>query len=437
MTRCSSFQRATCAGSVAGISLLFAVGPVQASPRRTPVVEVVEQAGPAVVNIAASARRTPFSGRSGFDEWERFFGRRNRRARPESQSLGSGVIIDRAGVVLTNEHVIAGASDVTVILPDRRSFRAEVIGADANFDIAVLQMVDAADLPVVKLGSSSDLMIGEPVVAIGNPFGLANTVTTGVVSALHRVIEAGEKVYEDFVQTDAAINPGNSGGALLNIEGKLIGVNTAIHSEGRGIGFAIPIDKALAVVQEVLQYGEVRPAFTGILVDGRSVNGARILSVLEPSPAAQAGLRAGDVVVDLGGQEVKDARGFRQLERALVPGRKRSLTVRRPSGSSDTVTLEVRELDQSQVAAVAQRRIGLEVELRGRRGVIRRVAPDSDAARRGIRAGDLLVGLAGRRIRSKADLRVLLAAVYDADRVTAVIGRNSRAYTVTLALGRP
>lgn len=401
-------------------------------------MEVVERAGPAVVNIAASSRQTPFSGRGrAYDEWERFFGRRRRRARPEAQSLGSGVVIGAKGLVLTNEHVIAGASDVTVILPDRRSFQAEVIGADANFDIAVLQMVGAKDLPVVEVGTSSDLMIGEPVVAIGNPFGLANTVTTGVVSALHRVIEAGERVYEDFVQTDAAINPGNSGGALLNIEGKLIGINTAIHSEGRGIGFAIPIDKAQAIVQEVLQYGEVRPAFTGILVDGRSEDGARILSVLEPSPASKVGLRPGDVIIDVGGQEVKDARGFRQLERALIPGRTRELTVRRAGGRTEKLRLEVRELDTGQVAAVARRRLGLEVERQGRAFVIVRVAPGSDADERGIRRGDLLVGLAGRRIRSAGELEALLAAVYDSDRVTAVIGRNGRAYTVTLGLSRP
>lgn len=406
------------------------------SPRRTPVVEVVERAGPAVVNIAASARRSPFGRRGTYDAWERFFGRRRAPGRPEARSLGSGVIIDaEAGLVLTNEHVIAGASDVTVILADRRSFRAEVIGADPSFDIAVLQMLDAKDLPVVEVGRSSDLMIGEPVVAIGNPFGLANTVTTGVVSALHRIIEAGDRVYEDFVQTDAAINPGNSGGALLSIEGKLIGINTAIHSEGTGIGFAIPVDKALAVVQEVLRYGEVRPAYTGLLVDGNHRPGARVLTVMKGSPAEKAGLRVGDVIVDLGGQEVKDGASFRQLQRALVPGRSRRLLVQRGDRAPIPIELEVRELDVPRVAEAALGRLGLRYSARDRRLVITEVARSSDAARRGIRPGDTLIGLAGRRLRSEAELEALLAAVWDADQVTVIVGRGGRAYSVPLALG--
>lgn len=407
-----------------------------ASPRRTPVVEVVEQAGPAVVNIAASARPSPFGRSRTYDAWERFFGRRRAPGRPESRSLGSGVIIDaQDGLVLTNEHVIAGASDVTVILADRRTFRAEVIGADASFDIAVLQMLDAEALPAAELGTSSDLMIGEPVVAIGNPFGLANTVTTGVVSALHRVIEAGDRVYEDFVQTDAAINPGNSGGALLSIEGKLIGINTAIHSEGTGIGFAIPVDKALAVVQEVLRYGEVRPAYTGLIVGPSEAPGARVVGVVPESPAAKADLRVGDIIVDLGGQEVKDASTFRQLQRALIPGRSRRLLVARKGGRRSSVELEVRELDLGRASQVALERLGLRYALRDRRLVLVEVAPRSDAARKGIRAGDILLGLAGRRLRTEEELERLLAALWDADQVTVIVGRGGRAYSVPLALG--
>jgi serine protease Do len=354
------------------------------------------------------------------------------------------VIIDASGLVLTNEHVVAGAGDVTVILADRRSFSAEVIGADPAFDIAVLRVVDdrgrAAsdlDLPAVELGTSSDLMIGEPVVAIGNPFGLANTVTTGVVSALHRVIEAGDRVYEDFVQIDAAINPGNSGGALLNIEGKLIGVNTAIHSEGVGIGFAIPVDKAKAIVQEVLRYGEVRPAFTGLIVDSGEGPGAVVRAVIPDSPASEAGLRAGDRIVDLGGQEVRDGRSFRQLEQALVPGRSRKLAYVRDGGSKVETRLRIAELDVERVADVGLRRLGLEVAIERRQLVVTRVAPGSDAAQVGIRPGDRLLGLAGRRIRSRSELRALLAAVYDAEQASVLIGRGGRAYTVSLRLGPP
>ncbi|MBX2810570.1 MAG: trypsin-like peptidase domain-containing protein [Myxococcales bacterium] len=406
------------------------------SLRRSPVVKVVEQAGPAVVNIAASSRSTPFA--RGWLEggpWDKFFGRQRRVPRGV-QSRGSGVIIEKNGLVLTNEHVIAGASDVTVTLADRRTFSAEVIGSDSSFDIAVLQIADARNLPVVPQGTSQDLMIGESAVAIGNPFGLANTVTTGVVSALHRVIEVEDRVYEDFIQTDAAINPGNSGGALLNIEGKLVGINTAIYSSGTGIGFAIPIDKALAVVREVIRFGEVRPAYTGLLVDPHGTNGAQIVAVLARSPAAEAGLYAGDVIVDFGGQEVKDGRAFRQLARVLVPGRTRKITVRR-DGQRTNFMLRVRELDINEVSKIAERRLGLGTRVRRGRVIIHRVVRGSDADQVGIRTGDILVGLAGRRVRRDGDLRPLLATIYDADEVSVIIGRDGRAYSVTLGLGLP
>lgn len=414
--------------------LLLAHAPPPRSLRRSPVVEVVERAGPAVVNIAVSSGQNPFA--RGWIEgspWEQFFGRRTPR-RPDAQSRGSGVIIEAHGLVLTNEHVIAGASDVTVILSDRRTFRAEVIGADSSFDIAVLQMIHAKDLPTVEVGTSEDLMIGEPVVAIGNPFGLANSVTTGVVSALHRVIEAEDRVYEDFVQTDAAINPGNSGGALLNIEGRLIGINTAIYSSGTNIGFAIPIDKAMAVVGEVLQYGEVRPAFTGLIVDPRSGPGARISVVLDDSPAAEAGLRAGDTIVDFGGQEVRDGRAFRQLVRVLVPGRTREITVRRGPQNLKKFTLNIRELDVRYAAEVAERRLGLHTQVQRGQLVIAQVMRRSEAHKVGIRPGDILLGLAGRRVRSPAELQRLLAAVYDTEEVLIIIGRGGRAYSVNLPL---
>ena len=257
------------------------VGPPE-DPRRSPVVAVVESAGPAVVNIGAEVvtNQNPFGrGGEGEDPFWRNFGGRQRAQR--AQSLGSGVIIDASGLVLTNEHEVAAATEITVTLADRRAFKAEVVGADPQFDVAVLKILDATDLPVAKLGSSKDLMPGEPLVAIGNPFGLSNSVTTGVVSALHRSIESDERAYEDFIQTDAAINPGNSGGALLNIMGELIGINTAIYRSGSGIGFAIPIDRATAVVQEVLRYGEVRPAFTGLIIDAESTPGARVAAVVK------------------------------------------------------------------------------------------------------------------------------------------------------------
>ncbi len=404
------------------------------NPRRTPIVEVVERAGPAVVNIATETRSqaNPFSRRSGNEFFDRFFSGQPRRDR--QQSLGSGVIIDSSGLVLTNEHVISRASNVTITLEDRRTFVVDVVGADPAFDLAVLKVRNAPkDLPSVQIGTSSDLMIGETVVAIGNPFGLANSVTTGVVSALHRSIEAEDKNYEDFVQTDAAINPGNSGGALLNVEGKLIGINTAIYSSANGIGFAIPVDQAMAVVEEVLRYGEVRTGFTGLFVVPSERGGAEVAFVVPDSPAASVGLARGDVITDVGGREIKDARTYRHVERAMIPGRRARLTVRR-GAAERSVELTVTELERKTAVSLGRRRLGLDVADKGDHLVVKRVAPRSHAAQVGIQPGDLLLSMGGHRLSGLKEFEALCAAVYDVEAVTVVVGRRGRAYYVHLEL---
>jgi S1-C subfamily serine protease len=419
---------------VLGLSLYAAGDDASIARRRSPVVEVVERAGPAVVNIASEVeeRPNPFRRRSGADSlFREFFGEPQPQKR---QSLGSGVIIDPAGLVLTNEHVVSRASNVTITLSDRRTFECDVVGADPNFDLAILKVRGkAVKLPTVELGGSSDLMPGETVVAIGNPFGLANTVTTGVVSALHRSIQAEDRVYEDFIQTDAAINPGNSGGALLNIEGKLIGINTAIYGGGTGIGFAIPIDKARAAVEEVLRYGEVRPAFTGVVVDIGSTKGAVVRSVYADSPAKEIGIQPGDRIVDVGGQEVKSGRDFLFMQRSMVPHQSVRLTLLRGDQQS-VLVLVPKELSFERAVEMGRARLGLDVGV-GRGGLsIQKVAPSSDAARVGIRRGDLLIAIGGRRLETMSDFQTMLAALRDSDAVAVVIGRAGRAYYVTLTL---
>ncbi|MCK6552745.1 trypsin-like peptidase domain-containing protein [Myxococcota bacterium] len=402
--------------------------------RRTPIVEVVERAGPAVVNIASEIEENPFRRRGSADDFFRdFFGPRDQdRSR---QSLGSGVIIDPSGLVITNEHVVSRASNVTITLADRRTFEVDVVGADPQFDLAVLKVRGNVRLPAVELGGSSDLMPGETVVAIGNPFGLANSVTTGVVSALHRTIQAEDRVYEGFIQTDAAINPGNSGGALLNIEGKLIGINTAIYSGGTGIGFAIPVDKARAAIDEVLRYGEVRPAFTGVVVDPSSSRGALVKQIHDDSPAQSAGLRVGDRIIDVRGSEVRSGRDFTVIERGMVPGQALRLSVLR--GKSDaptTITLTPRELSFERAAAFGRARLGLQVAPGRGALVIEKVAPNSHAAQVGIRRGDFLLQIGGRRLSSVREFDTMCAAIRDAEAVAVVIGRGNRAYYVTLSL---
>jgi serine protease Do len=236
--------------------------------RRTPVVEAVKKVAPAVVNISTEKivkrRINPF-----FDDYGFFFGDFFQNF-PSSrtykrQSLGSGVLIDPKGYIITNEHVILPASKIKVVLVDGREFEGKLIGSDSKFDLAVIKIEAESDFPAIKIGKSIDLMIGETVISIGNPFGLSHSVTTGVISALNRTIVTDEKrVYSDFIQTDASINPGNSGGPLLNILGELIGINTAIYQKAEGIGFAIPIDKARRIVDDLIQSGYVHRAWLGI-----------------------------------------------------------------------------------------------------------------------------------------------------------------------------
>ncbi len=301
--------------------LLFtASAPADQARRRDAVVEVVQKVSPAVVYIGTEQEvESRFRGRRSF--LEDFFGGAASSGR-RVQGLGSGAIIDATGIIVTNEHVIRGASAIHVVLADGRTLEAEVLGSDSANDLAVLKVSSKQPLPTAKLGTSSDLMIGETVVAIGSPFGLSKTVTAGVVSAVGRTFRAEDgRVYNDFVQTDAAINPGNSGGPLLNVDGEIIGINTAIFASAQGIGFAIPADKVRRIVDELTRFGKVRPAWVGIdtldlppqiaaqLGWDRSY-GALVASVEPGSPAEQAGVQRGDVVAEMGGSRITDAEDF-------------------------------------------------------------------------------------------------------------------------------
>ena len=303
---------------------------------------MLQQVMPGVVNIAAEGEvqaRDPF-----FDDpvFRRFFGMPDQPRAQRTQSLGSGVIVDaQKGYILTNNHVIEDASKITVNLQDGRSFSAKVVGADKESDIAVVQ-VDAKKLTAVPLADSDKLRIGDFVVAIGNPFGLGQTVTSGIVSALGRS-GLGIEGYEDFIQTDASINPGNSGGALVNLHGQLIGINTAILSRSGGnigIGFAIPINMARTIMDELIQYGQVRRGLLGVNIQdmtpqlAKAFNihahaGAVISRVTPGSAADKAGLKSGDVVVAVNGQPVRTASNMRNAIGLLTVGQGVDLTVLR------------------------------------------------------------------------------------------------------------
>lgn len=362
--------------------------------RRTPVVEVVEKVAPAVVNIAAESivrEVDPFFGP--------FFGSRTHRA----QSLGSGLIIDPNGYVVTNAHVIEGASRIVVTLLDGRELQAEVLGSDRDADLAVLK-VEGRNLPAVPLGPSQDLMMGETVVAIGNPFGLSHTVTTGVLSARGRSVPgAAEGVrFTDFLQTDASINPGNSGGPLVNLAGRVIGINTAIIQGANGIGFAIPADRAERVVEDLLRYGRLEPLWTGLRLitidpelarqEGFPINrGAYVERVFEDSPAARAGLQVGDLIVTVMGRPVTAREDITTALASVPPGTPVPLGVRRGATSLE-ISLRAIRPPKGLGLRVFERSVGCRVT-QDRNGnlVVESVVRGSPADRKGLRSGDVLL----------------------------------------------
>jgi len=411
--------------------------------RRNPVVDVVQKVGPAVVFIGTEQvvdrrmRGTPLEGL--------LFGEGGRRERQQTvQSLGSGVIIDPGGTIVTNDHVIRGASAVHVMLADGRQLDAEVVGADAQNDLAVLRVQSKTPLPAAKLGTSSDLMIGETVVAIGSPFGLTKTVTSGVLSAVGRSFKANDQLYIDFLQTDAAINPGNSGGPLLNLDGEVVGINTAIFSGAQGIGFAIPVDKVRRIVQELRSFGKVRPAWVGINAVDISESLARRLgwertdgvvveSVDAGSPAAAAGVEPGDVVAELGGSPVQDADEFQARVRGY-PARTPMPLVLFRNGQRISLTITPVEFPSQQADAFAWERLG--VRLAPSRGTlaVSAVRSQSQAERFGIDKGDLIVRLNNVALDSLNAFREALISARHGRSVLLVVRRAGRNYLVTFRL---
>ncbi len=328
---------------------------------------VVRQAVPAVVNVSSSRIvKTPGSSMESpfFSDpfFRQFFGNqvpRQFQNPPSSQrehGLGSGVIVNASGYILTNNHVVEGAKDVKVLLSDNRQFDAKVVGTDAKTDIAILK-VNATKLPVLTFGDSSKMQAGNFVLAIGNPFGLNQTVTLGIVSATGRG-GLGIEDYEDFIQTDAAINPGNSGGALINEQGDLIGINTAILTGGgggnQGVGFAIPINMARNVMNQILKNGKVTRGWLGVSIQPVTQDianafhmsgnyGALVADVTKDSPAAKSGLETGDVILDVNGKRIEDSRALQLMVGTMSPGDTVNLTVFR-NGGTRSISVKLGEM---------------------------------------------------------------------------------------------
>jgi len=392
--------------------------------RETPVVRAVRNISPAVVNISSEyevqRRSFPFSGSSPESFFDYFFkdffdpgfDRKYKRT-----SLGSGVIIDgEKGFILTNAHVIKSTGTITVLLNDEREFKAQIKGSDMDSDLAVLQIDTQQPLPSVSMGNSEDLMIGETVIAIGNPFGFSHTVTTGVISAVDRSIRTDEAVYHNFIQTDASINPGNSGGPLLNINGELIGINTAIYSKAQGIGFAIPINTAKRIVSDLIQYGEVFPVWTGIIVqelDPRlaaymeipeNTLGVLVKDIEKSSPAQKTDILPGDVILSIGNRPVGSLQAYRSSLREFASGDKINIGLFR-KGNRHQVSLVASLFPKDRAMDLSEKLIGIRVEdlsfknrsrynIKIDRGVvINKVLENSYLFEIGVRPGDTILKL--------------------------------------------
>jgi serine protease Do len=425
-----------------------------------PIARTVRQS---VVSIFSTkvvrTRPSPF-----FDDpmFRRFFGREfDQQPREQRQpAQGSGVIISPDGYILTNNHVVSGASELKITFADKREMDAKIIGTDAPTDLAVIK-VDAKGLAAMPLGDSKAVQVGDFVLAVGNPFGLGHTVTFGIVSATGRG-SLGIAQYEDFIQTDAAINPGNSGGALVNMRGQLIGINTAIFTDGgfergnQGVGFTIPIHMAREVMDQILRKGKVVRGYLGLLP--RDINptigerfglkgteGALVESVSPDTPAEKAGIKHGDIILEFNGQKIKDADDLRNKVAQAAPGTKAEVKLLR-NGQERTVEVELAlrpdppsagqpqeelsrdnplsGIDVEDLTPELSRRLSLPLNVDG--VVIMDVDPGSSAAEEGLRPGDVIQEIDRRPIRNVADFRQAAARAAGKDVLLFIYNHQAR-----------
>ncbi|MGD2186325.1 MAG: DegQ family serine endoprotease [Desulfobacterales bacterium] len=333
--------------------------------------QLAEMVSPAVVNIRTvktikgggpvfrQFQRDPWGRKGPFkDFFERFFGE-DMQKEFKQPSLGSGFIIDKEGFVVTNNHVIEDADQIKVKLKDEREFNATIVGRDPNTDIALLKIESDENLPTAKLGNSDKLKVGQWVVAIGSPFGLEHTVTAGIVSAKGRVIGSGP--YDDFIQTDASINPGNSGGPLLNLQGEVVGINTAIVASGQGIGFAIPVNLAKGIIVALKTEGEVTRGWLGVAIQDLSGDmaeyyeienqeGVFVMDVFEGDPADKAGIKPRDIILEVNGQKIKTSRQLTGMIAGIPVGETAEIKILR-DGKEKTVKVEIVKRDEAKLAS--------------------------------------------------------------------------------------
>jgi len=443
--------------------LLFGAFPVTSLAKIGPpdFVQLAKTLKPTVVNIGTEKTIKPqrrFQQRPfGNDPFEEFFDRFFDEQVPQSykqRSLGSGFIISEDGYILTNNHVIDGADDIKVKLDDGRELKGEVKGTDPKLDLALIKVSSKDKLPVAELGDSDAIQVGEWVMAIGNPFGLAETVTAGIISAKGRVIGSGP--YDDFIQTDASINPGNSGGPLFNARGEVVGINTAIV--GQGIGFAIPVNMAKTIIPQLRETGKVVRGWLGVSIQPvtkelaqafglEEERGALVSEVMPESPAQKAGLKAGDVIVEFDGKNIKEMSDLPRLVAATQSGKQVVVkVVRDKKEESYSVTIDRLKDAEAAASPVDSSRLGIGVtdltrelaatyRLKENSGVIViEVKNDGLAQAAGIQRGDLIREINGKPVATVADYEKEVAAVQKGGNVRMLLRRGGANRFVAIKL---
>jgi serine protease Do len=429
--------------------------------------QLAENSSPAVVNIRTIKtikgggrvfrhfKKGPFGEDDPFhDFFDRFFG----DERPhdfKQRSLGSGFIINKDGYIVTNNHVVENADKIEVILKDEKEFDAEIIGRDANTDLALIKIKPNRDLPVLLFGDSDALKVGQWVVAIGNPFGLEHTVTAGIVSAKGRVIGSGP--YDDFIQTDASINPGNSGGPLIDMQGKVVGINTAIIAGGSGIGFAIPINLAKNIVNQLKSSGEVIRGWLGVGIQDiskqvaeyygiKSKKGVLVKEVFPDDPADKAGIEPQDIILSINGKDVGTSREITSMIAGFGVGETVKIKVLR-NGKTRTFKVKIAKREETRISARSthkekQTELGISVEnvtpeiarrfnLKEAKGVIvSAVEPDSKADEAGLRRLDIIKEVNHKIIQTVSDLNKVISEIKKDEPIRMFIWRTNRGFMV-------
>jgi serine protease Do len=432
--------------------------------RESAVVKAIRKVSPAVVNISSEfevrKRVNPFYGFGmdpNFESFFRDFFDPGFEQKYKRTNLGSGVIIDgKRGFILTNKHVIVKSSTITVALKDGREFKAQIIGADPDSDLAVLRISPKGDLPAIDMGNSNNLMIGETVIAIGNPFGFSNTVTTGVISATNRSIKVDDEFYHDFIQTDASINPGNSGGPLLNIYGELIGINTAIYAKAQGIGFAIPINKAKRIVTDLIKYGEVIPAWIGITVQdldaelaqylkATAVKGVLVKKTEKSGPAFKAGIQEGDILQAIGSRKILSQNDFNTAMSNVSAGEAINISILR-DGKTIDFSVKSSSFPTELALDLANNILGITVENLTQKNrylykthtqegvVMTELNRNSYLARIGARPGDIIRQMDELTIKNIDDFKKAIIKYRNKTSLIIVLQRQDQLYNITVKL---